>query len=138
MSTETIIIILLGSHFIADFVLQAETWAKNKSSKWGPLLMHTTVYTIAMFIPLIFLVEVENILSNTQKFYFYFSFLIITFLSHTITDYITSREVKKKFDKQKYGSSIPNLEGFTIIGFDQFLHAVQLILTYKFLTLYYI
>jgi hypothetical protein len=58
----------------------------------------------------------------------------LTFLCHFITDYITSRIVKKRFEDKYYGSPIPNLGAFTVIGFDQVLHYAQLFLTYYFLT----
>jgi hypothetical protein len=62
-----------------------------------------------------------------------FTFLGITFISHFITDYITSRIVKRKFENNEYGSPIPNFGAFSIIGFDQVLHYTQLFLTYQFL-----
>jgi hypothetical protein len=60
-------------------------------------------------------------------------FGVITFITHTATDYFTSRIVSKKFAKQEYGSPIPNFGAFTIIGIDQVLHYIQLFLTYQLL-----
>ena len=54
-------------------------------------------------------------------------FALITFIIHTITDYITSREVHKYFDKKDTHN------GFIIIGLDQILHYVQIYLTIKLL-----
>ena len=58
----------------------------------------------------------------------------ITFIAHTVTDYFTSKIVSKRFENKHFGSKIPNLGAFTVIGFDQILHYVQLILTYEFIT----
>jgi hypothetical protein len=60
-------------------------------------------------------------------------FVFITFVLHTTTDYYTSRIVSKKFANNHYGSPIPNFGAFSIIGFDQVLHYVQLFLTYYYL-----
>lgn len=72
---------------------------------------------------------------NEQFFnrWFVLSFVGITFICHTATDYVTSRIVSKKFAKGHYGSAIPNFGAFTIIGFDQILHYIQLFLTYYIL-----
>ena len=63
------------------------------------------------------------------------TFPLITFVFHTLTDYFTSKIVSRKFANQEYGSPIPNFGAFTVIGFDQVLHYVQLFLTYHFLTI---
>lgn len=39
---------LLIGHLIGDFLLQSSWMAKNKASKWLPLLAHVTVYTIVV------------------------------------------------------------------------------------------
>ena len=131
-----IIIILLFTHFVADFIFQDEKWALGKSSSWGDLLKHTTTYSIIFFLVMC-LLSIKELAGfvGLYRLNMVLLFTLITFIVHTITDYITSREVKKKFDAKKYGSDIPNLGGFTIIGFDQFLHFLQLILTYKLLFL---
>jgi len=60
-------------------------------------------------------------------------FFAITFLLHTATDYITSRIVSRKFANHEYGSPIPNTGAFTVIGFDQVLHYIQLFGAYYIL-----
>lgn len=115
---------ILFVHFFADFVCQTDEQAEGKSSSWEPLLSHTGVYSLIwLFILIVYNVTLYGIPVSDNVV----NFVIITFICHTITDYITSRESKKSFDKHDYHN------GFVVIGFDQWLHAVQLLLTYKFL-----
>jgi hypothetical protein len=107
-------------HWFADFLMQDEKWALGKSKNWNDLLKHTFMYSFIWLIVGLF------IFNNINVLYFF----LITFITHTITDYFTSRIVSKKFAKQQYGSSIPNIGGFTIIGIDQVLHYIQLFATY--------
>ena len=117
-------------HWIADFIMQDEKWALGKSKNWRDLLAHTYTYSFIWMI-------IGSILKGTDIVDWnpgtLTVFVFITFITHTITDYATSRIVSKKFAKQEYGSSIPNLGAFTIIGFDQVLHYIQLFSTYYFL-----
>ena len=130
MLTLTEIFVIIIVHWFADFIMQDEKWALGKSKNWEDLLSHTTVYSILWSIPMIFLFYNENFI----KWWLSIScFILVTFLAHTITDYFTSRIVSKKFTNKEYGSAIPNLGGFTIIGFDQVLHYIQLFLTYYYL-----
>ena len=105
-------------HFVADFLLQTDWQAKNKSSDSNALWAHTFVYstTIAVLaIPFI---------NEVWQFFFLF---YATLLCHTGTDFITSRISKKYFDKQDYHN------GFVIVGLDQVLHYIQLFLTFNFI-----
>ena len=113
-------------HWIADFIFQDEKWALGKSKNWSDLLNHTLTYSFITWFCWSFLLTGKGNLIGLYVF-------ISTFIFHTITDYFTSRIVSKKFEKQEYGSSIPNLGAFTIIGFDQVLHYIQLFLTYYLL-----
>lgn len=118
-------------HWIADFLFQDEKWALGKSKNWKDLLNHTFVYSFVFWS----LLSLTNPLFNLGlTFYFSVYFFLITFICHTITDYFTSRIVSKKFAKGEYGSAIPNIGAFTIIGIDQVLHYIQLFTTYWFLT----
>jgi len=132
-----IILYIITVHWIADFIFQAEVWAVNKSTSNMDLFSHVFTYT------LMFGLFGGFIFSNPCDYSAFgycvdlsklFPFLGITFIAHFITDYITSRIVKRKFENNEYGSPIPNFGAFTIIGFDQVLHYTQLFLTYHFLT----
>ena len=125
MLTLTEIFAIIGIHWIADFVLQAEKWALGKSKNRDDLLAHTSLYSLVWFIPISILLKSANWEAA--------AFVSVTFIAHTATDYVTSRIVSKKFSRQEYGSPIPNFGAFTIIGIDQVLHYVQLFTTYYLL-----
>lgn len=114
---EKVLLTILLVHFIADFVMQSDEDAKKKSTDTNALLSHTGIYS------LVWMVAAGLFLSPIRIMIF----TIITFIAHTITDYITSRIVKKYFDKQDYHN------GFVVIGIDQMLHYIQLYLTFKLL-----
>jgi hypothetical protein len=122
----TEIFVLIVGHFIADFVLQDVDWANNKSTSNKALLKHTTIYSLFWY-TLYFMPE-------TKWTHDMVYFVPITFVCHTVTDYFTSRVVKKKFERKEYGTHVPNTGAFTVIGFDQVLHYLQLFITYKLLT----
>lgn len=123
-------------HFIADFIMQDEKWALNKSKNWNDLLFHTFTYSFLWWIPVMMIalsLQTSNeLISETMSKGALF--ILITFICHTITDYFTSRIVSKKFAEGKYGSPIPNFGAFTLIGLDQVLHYIQLFSTYYLLT----
>lgn len=125
-------------HWFADFIMQDEKWALGKSKNWNDLLKHTFTYSFIWFFILIVIGLIGWVPNpNFYNFYtpsFIILFVITTFICHTITDYFTSRIVSKKFEKQEYGSSIPNIGAFSWIGFDQILHYLQLFITYWLLT----
>lgn len=129
-------------HFIADFILQDEKWAINKSKDNNALLHHVLTYSITWFYGAFILLSLNQIITeqsfellNIQWLFTYsLLFSVITFIAHFITDYLTSRVVSKLFALKKTGSQIPNLGAFTMIGFDQVLHYAQLFLTFYLIT----
>ncbi len=110
---------LLLSHWISDFVYQTDYQAKNKSKSWKALLSHTSIYSLIMMYACLFILNLS--ISDV------FLFGLITFVCHTITDYFTSRLNTKLWTK----GDVHNF--FVSVGFDQFLHAVQLFATYELL-----
>ncbi len=108
---------LMFSHWFSDYCLQTEDQAKNKSSNFRKLIEHTSVYSLVMMIC--------SLIIFTQKEAVWFG--ASCFIFHTITDYFSS-----KFSKIKYQKGQMNgLFGFwSIVGLDQFLHFVQIYLTY--------
>ena len=131
------ILTIIFIHWVADFIFQAEEWATNKSKKLSALLEHTATYSFIWFFGAYFLFSFPCDISsigycvNLAKC---FEFTIITFVFHTLTDYFTSKIVSRKFANKEYGSPIPNFGAFTVIGFDQVLHYIQLFGTYYLLT----
>ena len=102
--------LILFLHWVADFILQTDWQAKNKSSNNVALLAHTSVYSVVWLA-------------------FGIKFTLITLVAHTITDYITSRITKRLWENK----DVHNF--FVVVGFDQLLHYTQLILTYYYLDL---
>lgn len=101
--TITILLVLLV-HWIADFVVQTDNMAINKSSSNKWLLLHVGAYTAVMcvFGPI---------------------YAIVNGASHLIIDWFTSRATSalwKKGDRHSF---------FVVIGLDQLLHTVILIAT---------
>lgn len=118
-----IVLTILFFHWLADFVLQSEDQAKNKSTSWSYLISHTVQYSLFWIMPVIIYAIFTH---NTNGLPLLF--IPITFIAHTATDYYTSRVNKVLWDNQKVH------DFFVSIGFDQFLHFVQLLLTYYILT----
>lgn len=72
--------------------MQDEKWALGKSKNWDDLTKHTTVYSLLWLVP-------SSIMLN--DFRLAVLFVLITFIFHTVTDYITSRIVSKRFEKER-------------------------------------
>lgn len=137
--TLTEIFVLIIGHFIADFVLQDVDWANNKSISNKTLLKHTVTYSLFWYLVMVgFSVWGNHFNGPTVEELgwtpWIMLFPIITFFFHTLTDYFTSRVVKKMFERKEYGTHLPNTGAFTVIGLDQVLHYLQLFITYKLLT----
>lgn len=116
-----LIIGILLIHWFADFVLQTDKQAKGKSSDWSCLLAHTGIYSLMWFLPCLGYLSVTNCSHSIMLF------PLVTFIAHTITDFYTSRINSQLYKDGKIH------EFFVSVGFDQVLHYVQLLLTYKLL-----
>lgn len=120
-------LILLIFHFIADFIFQSHQQAINKSSSLKSLTDHVYIYSLIMTLGFIIAVK-------PSPAWYALMFAFITFIAHFLTDALTSRWVKSKRLREEYGSTIPNFGMFTIIGFDQLLHYLQLYFTLHLLS----
>lgn len=118
MITVQELLVILIFHWLGDFWLQTDWQARNKSSRWDALLGHTALYSLIWILPIF----AYGIATKCPLELLWA--IPITFICHTITDYYTSREVKKHFDAKD------THEGFMVIGLDQILHYVQLVITY--------
>lgn len=108
MNASTICI-LLCIHFVADFVLQNDWMAINKSKSILALSTHCTVYSAC------FLVYCSP------------QFTAINFLLHMGVDAITSNITSYLYQKgQRHWF-------FVVIGLDQLIHQLTLIYTYQLL-----
>ena len=121
-----IVLAIILIHWFADFVLQTDKQARGKSKNWNDLLSHTGTYSVIWLIPIILLFPKDW----TTSQYVLTSLLFggITFITHTITDYFTSRLNSKLWSEGKVHYF------FVSVGFDQVLHYTQLFLTYYLLT----
>lgn len=120
MNYTILFLLILINHFVADFLAQTDKQAKAKSSSNRALFMHVLTYSLIWFPSAMYLLDRSYILVPI--------FISITFCAHFITDYITSRLVKKQFDKQNFHN------GFVFIGLDQMLHYLQLWFTFIWLS----
>jgi heme/copper-type cytochrome/quinol oxidase subunit 2 len=90
-----IIFSIILIHFFADFVLQTEWQATNKSKDNKALTMHVLSYSTVWFL-------IANVYSIITGNYLVLAlFAPITFVSHWITDYFTSRLNSKLWKEQK-------------------------------------
>jgi len=105
---------ILFAHFLGDFLFQTNDMALNKSTSIKWLSLHVLAYTFSLFAVAVFILGTKGLLL----------FLFWNALLHWIVDFFTSKVIARL-------SSLSNKKWFyTMIGFDQFLHAATLIVTY--------
>lgn len=121
----TFILSVLFIHWIADFVCQSHEQSIKKSTSMIALIEHTFTYT-CIWAVFILGYGTYNLLSLDLLW-----FLPITFCTHTITDYYTSRVNKMLWIDAEKSKNAHNF--FVSIGFDQWLHYAQLFITLKWL-----
>lgn len=119
------VLTILFIHWFADFVCQTDWQAKNKSSSNAALVSHTLNYTGIFGLCTVVAMLVGGVEYGLKPI---LMFLLTTFVVHTIADYFTSRLNSHLWKQQKVHYF------FVSVGFDQFLHFVQLLLTYYYLT----
>ena len=106
------LIVLLVVHFVADFMLQSNWMAMGKSKQWGfnkNMATHIGIYTLCLA-P------------------FGWVFACVNGLVHFIVDAFTSRATAYLWKREERHAF------FVVIGFDQLLHTLTLLLTYQLLT----
>lgn len=118
MKPEYTILAMLFIHWVSDFVLQTHKMATNKSTSVKWLSAHVGVYVLAWFFAGFLIFPVHLVAA----------FVGITFICHWVTDYFTSKWTSRLWREGKIH------DFFVVIGFDQFLHFFQLIITYTLLT----
>ena len=109
-SPELVLIWILFSHWVADFVCQSDWMAQNKSKSNEVLLVHIGVYGTVM-----------SVMTLNP------AFGTLNALIHMVVDYFTSRTSSKLYKDGKIHWF------FVVIGFDQFIHTATLIYTWRLL-----
>ena len=104
-------IIILICHWVGDYLLQFNAIANQKSEHLGWLALHVLIYTSVLFVGVLFIFHLQEAM--------YYCAVNAAF--HFVTDFVTG-----KFSS-KYKSN-PRIF-YPIIGFDQFIHTVTLLLT---------
>lgn len=99
---------LLFTHFVADFLLQSDWMAINKSTSWRALTVHVLLYSVCFL-------------------WLGPMFTLITFLTHFATDAITSRATAYLYKKNERHWF------FVVIGLDQLIHQFTLLYTWEIL-----
>ena len=130
MATLTLVELVLGvltTHWICDFVLQSETMSKNKSTSNKWLLVHVFIYSIftTMFWAAISLTTGIGLVPPLMLA----KLFVLIFVPHFVTDYITSRITKRLYEKKDYHNF------FVAIGFDQLIHYICLLYTFNYVVL---
>jgi len=104
-----IILLITWIHFVGDFILQNDKMAHSKSSSNKWLAIHVGIYSSCFIV-------FGSIL-----------YVVINFLLHFATDYVSSRLTTKLYKAKK------NHWFFVVIGADQAIHMSCLFGTYVWL-----
>lgn len=117
------IILIFVIHWVSDFLCQTHEMSLKKSKSILWLSYHVIVYTLmTTFLWSIFF---GNMMINPLT-----TILLIfgiTFITHWITDYFTSRWTSRLWEEKQ----VHNF--FVIIGLDQLIHAITLLITFNYL-----
>ena len=106
MTFQTIITVII-LHWIADFVLQTDWQAKNKSKNNLALLLHVTTYTVCLAVfGLVFFTNASWIIY----------WILGNGIAHFGVDYVTSRINTHLWNKGRVH------DFFVMVGFDQVIH----------------
>lgn len=103
---------LMFAHWVGDFLLQTSEMATGKSKSFKWLTIHVFVYSAVILIVSIILFGMNKALPYT----------ILNLLVHWGVDFFTSKLAAHYHEKPRVF--------YPVIGFDQFLHATTLYLTY--------
>lgn len=123
MNIYFFLMILMLGHWIGDFVFQDNKMALNKSDDSGILAYHCIVYSVT--IALFYLIgSAGSVLFITVGL-----FILWMFFSHFVIDFVTARANKKLWmNNQRHWF-------FVMVGFDQFLHLVTILVFLKIMVM---
>jgi hypothetical protein len=118
----TVLLVILVTHFIADFIVQTDWQAKNKSKRLDALTLHLATYSLCLAVPLVWMAPWRSALY----------YVALNALAHWVTDFFTSRATSwayPRLTEKVWGPVSGNAVFWAVIGFDQFAHQAVLILT---------
>lgn len=117
------LMLILGAHFLSDFVCQTHEMSIKKSKSLLWLSYHVLVYTSVTTLcwSLFFGYKMNDLITTIPMIF------IATFISHWITDYFTSKWTSRLWAEEKVH------DFFVVIGLDQLIHAITLIITFNYL-----
>lgn len=130
----SIIITLLIAHWIGDFIFQTTEMALNKNKSLGHLFSHVSVYSLVMFVTVLFYTMVIHTTGQYPIINLLY-FWLITFTTHGVVDYFSSKRTHILTESKTFYTKFPNFGFFTVIGLDQLVHYIILFSTYKILFL---
>ena len=121
MTYIQVFILILLIHFLADFALQTHEQAQKKGqgkSFWNRwLAYHVGVYTLIWGVTFWFL-PLQHGLDNIWT---WLLFMLSIGVPHYVTDYLTSRIGKPFWESGDFHN------GFVVVGFDQVVHYLCLL-----------
>ena len=104
------LILAFSIHYVADFLVQTQWQAENKSKNMTALVRHVASYSLC-FAPFMYIMPQNGV-----------QFFLANALFHFMTDFITSKASSSAY---KEG----NMKAFWgVIGFDQLIHHVTIML----------
>ena len=117
MISLDIILFIIFAHWFADFVMQSNEVALNKSKNNMVLLEHVLMYSVGLWI-------VPFFMFITNQFeYIILTWVLLNAILHGLVDYITSRTVAYYWNTDRH-------KAFVVIGVDQAIHLSLLFITY--------
>lgn len=119
------LVLLLLVHYIADFLCQTRTMANNKSSSIKWLSLHVLTYGIVLSI-FTFIYGLQGLYFLDKGYEVFWTFIGVNVVLHWITDFTTSKFTTHFYKKENWFAF------FCIVGLDQLLHTVSLLLTFNY------
>lgn len=135
------LVIILIAHYIGDFILQTRNMGLKKSKSIMWLSMHVGTYLITL---LIFGLIFGSYLVDDNNYRPIFEWCFVNGLLHWFTDFISSKLSGYCYTKMDYYEKNRDIENsdklknkfqyhfWSVIGLDQLIHAITLLLTYNY------